>query len=307
MGISITQGFTGYVNPFVASVDTGWTISGIYAIHGSCNSGNIISQSSLGLVVGKQYVFKYRVDNYVSGSVNIIAGTTVGVSRTANGDYTETITVTGVPQLQFFSDGSLRLSLLSFYDPIDGLETGATISFNEKENKWVSEYSYRADQIIRFMDKLLIINNGELWLQNSSNVYNNFCGIQYSSQIIFVSNQDYEKNKLWFNIRMDSTGGWYVQSMNILPNDQFPNGMQTLMTKSNLRSIDGKLWGDILRDVTDPNFAYVPDLELRKAVSLFRGRMMQGGWAIVTLQNDDNTLATMSSAEFYYIDVQKSL
>jgi len=107
-------------------------------------------------------------------------------------------------------------------------------------------------------------------------------------------------------MRLDSTGGWYVASMITQPDDQFPNGMMTQMTKSNMKVIDGKRWADILRDMTDPNFSSISDPSIRAAVALFQGRMMQGGWTIVTLQCDDTTPATLISAEAYYIDVEKS-
>jgi hypothetical protein len=307
MSLQVIQNTTGYMNPAAEILDTGWTIGGIYAIHTSCNAGNIISNTGLNLTIGKQYVVQYTVDNYVNGGVNVILGTTNGASRTANGTYTETLTCTGISQMSFYSNGALRISILSFYDPATAFSPGTTISFNERAEKWTEEASYNPELMIKFIDSLFSVKNGQLWLHNDNAIRGNFYSQQYSAQVIFIVNQEYQNSKLWYNMRLDSVGNWYVKSMDIVPSDQFPNGMHTEISKSNFKSIDGKLWADILRDMGDPEFSNITDIGLRNASSLFRGRMMQGGYLIVTMQCDDTTEASLSSAEFYYVDVQKSL
>lgn len=307
MAYSIIQNTTGFVDPSLQALNTGWTVDGVYGVHQSCNPGTMIAMTDFGLQAGRQYVFIYTLDQWVSGQVYLIAGTQNGTSRTANGVYTETLTMTGNQFLSFFSDGALRISMLQFYDLLLGPQSGRTITFNEKENRWVQEWGWYPELMVKFVDKLFAFKNGVLWLHNSNPVMNNFFGQQYSAQITFIPNQDYETNKLWYNMRFDSTGGWYVQDITIRPNDQFPNGMQTRMSKANCKSIDGVLWADILRDMNDPNFFEIPDPALRAAVAMFQGRMMQGGYLVVTLQNDDNIPATIASVETYYIDLKKAL
>lgn len=306
MALQVIKNTIGYVNPSVSITDTGWGISGAYASHSSCNPGTMIALNSFGLVIGRSYVFTYVVDQYINGSVNIIAGTTNGTSRTAAGTYTETLIVAGNNFLSFFSDGALRISLLSFYDNVTGQMQGTTISFNEKENRWDTEFSMKPEMMVKFIDKFFAFKNGQLWQNNVNPVMMNFFGVQYSAQILFIPNQQYEDNKLWFNMRFDSVGGWYAPSIVIPPNDQFPNGMQSTLTKANIKSIDGKLWADILRDMTDPNIS-VPDPALQTAVALFQGRMMQGGHMLVTIQCDDTTPAYINSVELFYINVEKEL
>lgn len=307
MAFQIVQGTTGYVDPAVAILDSGWSVDGVYARHTPCNQGEMNALVDFGLQIGRNYVFEYVVDQYVSGGVFLIAGDTFGTNRTAAGTYTETLFTANSPLLHFFSDGELRIRNLSFYDALLGPQSGRTLTFNERANKWVQEWSWQSEMMVKFIDKLFGFLNGELWRFNVNPVMNTFFGVKYPAQVTFISNQDYEKGKLWFNMRMDSTGNWYAPSLVIPPNDQFPNGMQSVLTSKNIKSIDGKMWADILRDFTDPNFAYITDPALRKANALFRGRMMQGGYLIVTLQNDDVTEATLSSVEIYYIDVLKSL
>lgn len=307
MSLQIIKGQTGYVDPASTIRDTGWSADGIYAYHTPCNQGEMNALVDFGLQIGRNFVFEYIVDQYVSGGVTLIAGDTFGTERSAAGTYTETLFVTGSTGLHFFSDGELRIHHLTFYDELLGPQSGRTLTFNERANKWVQEWSWQSEIMIKFIDKLFGFLDGTIWQFNTNPVMNTFFGTKYPAEVTFISNQDYEKSKLWFNMRMDSTGNWYAPSLVIPANDQFPNGMESVLTSKNIKSIDGKLWADILRDFTDPNFAYITDPALRKANALFRGRMMQGGYLVVTLRNDDTTAATLSSVEIYYVDVQKSL
>lgn len=304
---NIVQGNTGVINPATNILDTGWTVDGVNAVHTPCNAGTMIALNDFGLVVGRSYVFTYEVVAYNSGGVKIIAGTTNGTTRNALGTFTQTLLMAGNALLSFFSNGDLTIQQLSFYDALTGQQPGRTVSFNERENKWGSEYSFQPETMLRFIDKLFSFKNGGLWQHNVNPVMNNFYGVQYSSQVMFIFNKDYKNNKLWYNLRLDSTGKWYAPSLSTPPDDQFPNGMESVLTNTNIKSIDGKLWADVLRDITDPNFFAIQDPQLRAATALFQGRMMQGGWLIVILQNDDTTPASLSSAEVFYIDVKKSI
>ena len=308
MAYTIIQGSVGVFDPDDWSIMTGWSCDGIYARHDGCNPGTMIALQAFGLQIGRQYVFSYTIDN-VNGSIatNLIAGTTAGVSRTAAGKYTETVTVAGNDFLSWYGSGTFRLSMLKFYDLLLGPQSGRTLVFNEYENKWVQEWSWQAEVMVKYVESLFTFQNGQLWLHNSNPVLNNFFGQQLSAEVTFVPNQNYEVNHLWYNMRLDSVGAWYVDNITIEPNDQFPNGMQTRMSLKNVKSIDGKLWMDILRDMNDPNFYQIPDPQLRASVAMFQGRMMQGGFLIVTLKNDDSNPASLMSAETYFIDVKKSL
>jgi len=303
----IIQGATGIANPSTAILASGWTVNNETLSHSGCNPGTTTALQTFGLVVGRQYVFTYSISGLTSGGVQFIAGTTEGTYNNANGTFTQTLTVEGSPYLSFYSDGVATVELLSFYDLLLGPQAGITISFNETQKKWVSNKSHQPELYVKFLDDLFTFYQGSLWKEGAGALQNNFFGVQYSSQITFIFNQDYKTNKLWYNLRFDSTGNWYVAQMSTPPNDQFPNGMTSVLTSKNIKSIDGKLWADILRDMNDPNFYNITDPGIRAAVALFQGRRMQGPILIVTLQCDDVTPATIASIEAYYTDVMKSL
>lgn len=307
MALEIIQNQTGYVNPFVSAVDTGWTISDIYAIHKPCNAGSIKSLTSLGVVVGQAYTITYTVDNYVSGYVRVIAGDTEGLSRTANGTYTETITVTSIAQISFYSDGDLRVSVLKFFNESEGLVAGKTVSFNEGENKWGADFSFHPEFMIKFLDQFLSVKNGSLWLHDSNPVRGNFYGEQFPATVELVINIDYKKDKLFYNLRIDGKGKWYAPVIEVAASDQFPNGMQSRLKRDNVKLINGKLWADFLRDLNDPNFATISNPTQRAVTALYNGRMLQGPWMVIQMRCDDTTETYIASMEVYYDDVERSL
>ena len=72
---------------------TGWTISG-GSLNGSSSTSSTYQNN--GLVNGTMYIATYIVSNYVSGSVQIKLGGSLGQARTSNGTYTEVLTATQV-------------------------------------------------------------------------------------------------------------------------------------------------------------------------------------------------------------------
>lgn len=285
MSLNIVQNSIGYVDPATSAVSTGWTVSEGKATHQSCNSGLIKSKSALNLIVGHQYTITYTVEGYSSGSVNLICGANNGISRTANSTYTETITCTTTSQLFFFSDGNLTISLLNFYDTADGIQAGATISFHEGSNQWGCEYSYQPELMIKFNDDFLAVNNGQLWLMNSSQIRNNFFGVQYKSQVTFYANFEPGTVKEFFNIRVQSNRPWFAPNTGDLiipPTEERPLGMQSRLTRNRFNNYQGVYFADFLRNIIDPRYAAGTDVK-----ALFEAENLKGRYMEITLTNDD--------------------
>jgi len=306
MSLQIIQNQTGYVNAPVAATDTGWVISDGSLIHSACNAGFTQSLTDFGLVVGRQYVFTYPVSNRTSGGVQIYAGTQAGTNRTANGTYTETLTQLNNSSIFFFSDGNLQVDGLKFYDLLLGPKSAQVVSFFDKANKWCADYEYTNDVMAKFIDSFISWKNGELWVHNTNPIQNNLYGDQYSSKLTIIVNAEYQREKIFYNFRLDAVGKWYMPSITTPDSNQFPNGMLTQLKKNNFKLIDNKLWADILGCVTDPNFAGISDPTQRRLDALFNGRKMQGGWLIIDLQCDDTEYNEISSVETYYVETSRS-
>lgn len=292
------------IDPALSAIDQGWEISGDLAKHSGCFSG-IITSNTIVLEPGKSYIIIYEVVERVSGGVYAIMGGLNGINRTDIGVYTEQFNIpNGATDttVKFYSDGVLSVGLTSVFPVLEDAANSITLGFNSEGNKWPTYYPFSVEMMLQFTTSLFSFKGGGLWRHNVNPVRNNFHGEQFDSKIIFIANTEYFKDKLWYNMRLDAKGNWSAPRITTAKTNQFPNGMETALKTGNFKLIDGKLWADILRDKKDPNFAGETELK-----SLFKGRMMQGGWLIVEMECKDTTEASLASVEIYYTEIERSL
>lgn len=297
------------IDPMLAGVDQGWTITDGLARHQGCFAGIVVNRN-VSVIPGKSYILKYEVEEYTSGIVRAIVGGVAGTNRNTVGEHEEEFAVPGNATdltVKFYSDGTLGVRYMNIYPTVLVGEGSLTLGFNANENKFSSTYTFEPDMMAKFTNDLMAFKNGGLWKMNASETRNNFFGTQYSSKIRFICNIDYHGKKLWYNIRLDSIGKWSAPLISIPSDDQFPNGMLSSLLKNNFKSIDGKLWADLLRDINDPNFAHIEPPQERVLKSLFEGRILQGTYIIIELECKDTTEVKLASAEVYYTDVNRAL
>jgi len=74
---------------------TGWTIAnGKASSDGSQSANSDLEQSGM-LEVGRLYTIEYKVSGRSAGTINVLAGTTVGTAKSADGVYTERLVCAG--------------------------------------------------------------------------------------------------------------------------------------------------------------------------------------------------------------------
>lgn len=284
MAYTIVTGTPGIVDPSGSYVDSGWVIAEPYATHFPCNPGYMKYGHDLGLIVGRAYVVQYTVDNYISGGVNIKLGTASGVNRTANGIYTETITCTANTDVQFYSDGSLRISALTVYDQVIGQLPGYTIAFYDGDQKrWGLKYSFVPEYQVRFKNNLYQFQNGQVWLHASNEVRCNFFGVQYNSSITIAANIEPTMMKIFYSIRVQSNRVWAAIAtgdITIPATEGKTDGMQSRLMANRFKMLQGNYFADFLRNMLSPGF----DTELK---ALFNGAELRGEYMEITLTNTD--------------------
>lgn len=274
----------GYIDPQADFSESGWVISGGLAQHFPCNPGYITYNadlSALGLVSGDLYDVTYTVDIYQSGQVFPILGAASGASRTANGTYTDVLLYNGTPNVQFFSDGSLRISALKISPHLFNPDNGQTFSWSEKYQKWGTYYSYEPEFTLKYGGKFFTWKNGLLYQHNSSKIFNNFYGVQYSSVITFYINLDDQLVKNFYTIRQIASDAWGSPNqgdITILPYEGKVNGQSSRLKVGNYNNYQGDFFADFLRDMSDPRFE-----DVEKA--LFKGAELQGKVMEITIQN----------------------
>lgn len=285
----------GYIDPQTDYSQSGWVISGGFAQHFPCNPGYMTYNAdltALGLVIGDQFDVTYTLDLYLSGQVYPILGTNQGASRTANGTYTDTLVYNGA-NVQFYSDGSLRVSALIISPHLFNPDNGQTFAWNEKYQNWSTYYSYEPECLIRYGNKFFTWKSGVLYQQNTNEVYNNFYGIQYSSVITFYINIDSQLVKNYYTIRQIASEAWgsaNAGDISILPYEGKLNGQQSRLKVGNYKNYQGDFFADFLRDISDPRFTDVLQ-------ALFKGAELQGKVMEITLENNSLTAVRLVSVD----------
>jgi len=191
----------------------------------------------------------------------------------------------------------LGLLTLSIEGPTE-LES-ETLVFNEDVDKFGGNHSYKPEFYCKFIDSFFSFKNGQLWDHDVNPIHNNFYGKQYTSQLKFVANSEYQKNKMYFVMKIDSNGRWSVPSMVTPKNETWPNGMKSRLHENNFDLEDGKYWADIMRDMNDPEF----NNELQ---ALFEGRTLTGPMLICDLETKETKEVKLNSVFIYSSDQDRN-
>ncbi len=294
------------VFPYNDYGEQGWSVSDNVAYHSGCNSGYI--QQEMDLSGATQWTFQYQVLSHTSGIVRIEVGTNIGTDQNQPGIYEETFTVNDPNAVvRFFATGVTALSLLKVYPPAESVDP-ITFAFNEDANRWVGNYSFTPEKMVKFGNDFFTFLQGELWEHNRDDVpRNNFYGNQFTTKLTFVFNQNPENNKILCSIRFDGKGNWEVPVINTEKTDSFPNGMLSKIKSGNFKIISGKKWADFKRDMNDPRFSNIVNPVTRQLQSLMNGRELQGSYAELTFECADIVETRLKSVEIFYSEVEHSL
>lgn len=281
------------VDLLTACNDTGWSIAGDVAYHDSCNSG-AIAINDYPLISGQEYQVSYSVLSITGGMVQLIAGTTTGISRTTAGNYVETIIANG-PQLSFFSDATC--SIVAFNIQQVNTDTSNlqqhTIVYSPAVNKWTSFYTMAPDWGFNIFIRTLIMQYGVLYSQlNGSESRNTFFGNTYDSLLQFVEN----KNTTVVNHYQ----GLSIQSNQLIITSD--DGIQTSLGQlSALIDTDFEqdvLIGDGIRvDVYDRYGVYMASF-----VNDDDDNQLKGNYMIIQLQSTDS----QNPMKIYTVDIKSS-
>lgn len=278
MSYTLTKNSTIDIDPREVYADQGWTVSNGIAYHDGCNPGEIKRQFNFHKV--GIHTIEFELGEVDSGSIKVIYGNQQSQSFSVKGKYSVDINVSQLTSvIRFYSDGKNNIRVVKIYQPSEQ-NSGQTLVFNEDVDKWGGRHSYVPEFYVRYVDNLFALKDGSLWEQNVNPIFNNFFGVQYTSQIQFVANADKQLNKLWFQIKIDSNGRWGVPEMITEPNETHPNGMKTILHENNFDLDSGQYWADIRKDMLDPNF----DNELQ---ALFEGRTIEGPILITKLETKE--------------------
>lgn len=286
------------IDPVEDFSESGWSVSGGIAFHEECNAGTI--DYVMDLSVHAQWTFEYEILSVLTGGINIIVNGVNGIFRTAPGKYKETFAITNASApVLFYSNGTNSIKDMKAY-PATGLDNARTFVFNEEVNKFGGDKSYHPEFMHKFIDDMFFsFKNGRIWEHDVNPVHMNFYGEQFTAKIKFVANDRNQFNKLWMGIKIHSNGRWSVPEMITLPNETYPNGMKSRLHENNFSVEAGKYWGDIMRDMLDPQFP-------SQLQALFEGRVMEGDILIMEIETKVTTDIKLQGLYLYSSDQDRN-
>jgi len=134
------------------------------------------------------------------------------------------------------------------FDIWDGLGKTLVYKINAEPNFWIGAYTYETEGYVTFGNKLFSFKYGQLYQHNSTTSFNNFYGIQNKSRIMFVANQQPERDKVYNNISIEA---------NMLPSLTYFMSLSPYTQVSNLMDFDWEqkestIYSQIYRNVLTP-------------------------------------------------------
>jgi len=86
-----------------------------------------------------------------------------------------------------------------------------TVSHSEKSEGWTSFWGFIPDLMLKLNNRFYSIKNGQLYLHNDESVpRNNFYGVQHTSKIDTVFNEDNGQDKIFKTMVLESNKPWDV-------------------------------------------------------------------------------------------------
>lgn len=135
------------------------------------------------------------------------------------------------------------------FDIWDGQAKTLVYKINAEPNFWQGSYSYTQEGYIAVQNKLYSFKYGQLYEHNDTSTYCNFNGIQYKSRIMFICNQQSERDKVYDNISVQA---------NLTPTLTYFMSLSPYTQVSNLMDFDWEhkesvLYCQIYRNVLTPS------------------------------------------------------
>lgn len=83
-----------------------------------------------------------------------------------------------------------------------------TLTYSESSKGFPSFYSYIPEMMVGMNNYLYTFKGGNIWRHNTNDTRNNFYGVQYSSQMTSIFNEEPLENKLFKTINLESDEAW---------------------------------------------------------------------------------------------------
>jgi len=273
--------------------DQGWVVSNGIATHGGCNAGFIDFKMDLSAAIN--WIFQYRIIDMTSGAITLyVDGVAQPSENTVGLKTAQIVSSNSLAEIKFYSTGINSLSVLMTYPQTDE-DNGRTLVFNENENQWNGDHGYKPEVMVKFKGNLIVFKDGAMWRQNTNPIANNFMGVQQTSKIKVVANENAAGQKRYIMMKVDANSRWGAREISILPNETYPLGMTSLLHEDNFSLDKGEYWASFLRDMNDPQFT-------SQAQAIFEGRELEGKLLVLSMESVSTKQIELKALYIYSTD-----
>jgi hypothetical protein len=193
--------------------------------------------------------------------------------------------------------GGIDPFLNQYIITMPGSDSGKrTLAWDEDSNKWTTFYSFIPENFQRINTKFISFKSGALWLHHSNSTYNNFYGVQYTSKIKVVCNQEDNVVKILQQIEEEATHLWNCPDIST-PEGQssellgLRNELEAYVPPQDFYKSETTYFGNVMRDRNTPNEDY----------PLLNGDMIRSNVFTVLMENSETEFTELFYVNLYYI------
>ena len=173
-----------------------------------------------------------------------------------------------------------------------------TLSYNKERRGWINYYSFTPEMYGRLRNQVVSFVDGKLFTHANGVGYNNFYGVQYSSLIRYILNNDYPKVKVPLSLWYRGVGLWGAILRN-LSSASYPWGQETQMTPAHFLLEEDGYYAPVMKNKLDPRYPSTDQ-------AWVNGEDIRGDATEIELYNDQNTQARLDSSKTIYLYSENS-
>jgi len=192
--------------------DRGWVLDGETATHFPCNTNTRISLVTYDIEPNVDYTVSFQITEMSDSPLLRVGFDTPLYTYTTPQSVTiEISTADSGKQLTFWGNGYIVIKVINIQreGEEDLTESKNTITYSEKDNKWVSFRTYRPEKGFSMFTDMFTYKNGNLWIHREGETRNNFYDTQYKTRVKFpvgaISVKNYQSVAIHSNNLMVTT------------------------------------------------------------------------------------------------------
>jgi hypothetical protein len=157
-----------------------------------------------------------------------------------------------------FTGGKTNYTYVYPYDILDN--TGKVLVYKISAERWVGSYTFTPDYLIGSGTELFSLRAGGIFQHNSNTVFSTFYGVPYPARIMFASNANPSKVKIYLSASIEGSDSPVFTHLR----SEVPYEQSSDLVTGDYVSREGQYYAGFLRDRLSPNVTGSADEKMIK-------------------------------------------